>query len=82
MNYCETELLNAVQNALTNKFVTYQFMKARKSWKHNFVNMIGMAHEYGILEGLSSELSGNNIGSCFMLPRPIFYYNCCANTTK
>ena len=33
----------------------YQFMKAR-TWKHNFVNMIGMTHEYGILEGLSSEV--------------------------
>jgi hypothetical protein len=30
-------------------------MKAR-TWKHNFVNMIGMTHEYGILEGLSSEV--------------------------
>jgi len=26
------------------------------TWKHNFVNVIGMTHEYGILEGLSSEV--------------------------
>ena len=26
------------------------------TWKHNFVNVVGMTHEYGILEGLSSEV--------------------------
>ena len=58
-------------------------MKAR-TWKHNFVNMIGMTHEYGILEGLSSEVA---VVLCYLGLFSIFakfmtVVRTCADTTK